>query len=89
MREKTATDFRRELFHLLQEAALAIPTRIRYKKGDAVLISYEQYRRLREEPATPKKQRSSRKVMGPMISGKILKPLDESASKELINYMNL
>ena len=85
MKSTTATSLRKDLFGALKRAAHAVPTRIRYKKGEAVLLSYAQYRALRS-----RKKRSSRAGgLKPLLSGKILKPLDHGAEEELIRYIGL
>lgn len=85
MKEMTATSLRKELFRALAASARSVPTRIRYKKGDSVLLSYAHYLRLIGKPA---KMGSSR-TMGPLMEGKILKPLDQEADAELMDYMGL
>lgn len=83
MRTTTATSLRKELFGILEKAIHAIPTRVRYKKGNAVILSYEQYLNLKH------KKKARGKSLLPLVSGKIRKPLNESSEEELIRYLGL
>lgn len=85
MKTTTATSLRKELFGVLERAVHSIPTRVRYKKKDAVIISYEQYKSLRHK----KKPLKGKKRLVSLVRGRILKPLDESADEELMRYMGL
>ena len=84
MKITTATSLRKELFGVLDKAIHSIPTRIRYKKKDAVIISYEQYQSLRHKNPLKGKKR-----LVPLVRGRIIKPLDESADEELMRYIGL
>lgn len=84
MKTTTATSLRKELFRVLERAAHAVPTRVHYKKGDAVILSYNQYRALRGK----KKGRKS-KILSHLIPGKIKKPLNKKADLELLDYVGL
>ena len=85
MKFTTATTLRKELFGVLERAARSIPTRIRYKKGDAVLLSYSQYEAIKRNKRRPKNP----KKLQPLLSGKIRKPLNQKAEEELMQYMGL
>jgi hypothetical protein len=85
MKTLTATDLRKELFHVIEAAIRKIPTRIRYKKKDAVILSYEEYRELKTK--APKKK--TKKSLKPLIKGKILRPLNKEADQEIMDYMGL
>lgn len=85
MQKTTATSLRKDLFGILEKAVREIPTRIQYKKGNAVLLSYNQYLRLKGKKIKP----ARRKGLQPLMAGKILKPLDEKAEEELMRYMGL
>ena len=71
---------------MLDWARHAIPTRIRHKDGDAVVLSYEQYQRLLAK--SPKSKKDQHDLV-PLLRGKILKPLDESTDKALLDHMGL
>lgn len=93
MREMPATTFRKSLFRVLADVSRAIPARIRYKKGDAVILSYEQYRNLLQKKGG---RSSARGKVGkrphklkPLIKGMILKPLGEEADEELRRYIGI
>ncbi len=79
------TTLRKNLFKVLADAAHAIPTRVQQKAGDAVIISYSQYVVLKNSKIKVKKS----KKLEPLMPGKILKPLDETADTELMKYMDL
>ena len=83
MRELTATSFRQHLFSVLEDAAKSLPTRIHYKKGDSVLLPYHSYLALTQKDKKPSRG------LTPLIPGKILKPLDEGAEQELLDYMGI
>jgi len=90
MNTTTPTSLRKELFRVIKAAARSIPTRIRYKKGDAVILSYQQYLALTQNRKLKRsKMKRSGKSLKPLLSGKILKPLNEKAEKELMHYMGL
>jgi hypothetical protein len=78
----TATALRKSLFRVLMEVARSVPKRIRYRGGDAILLSYRQYLALRK-----RKKPSSR--LQALMPGKILKPLNQEAEKELLDYMGI
>lgn len=85
MRTTTATAARKELFGVLEKAVKFIPTRIKYKKGNAVILAYDQYLALKKR----KKDKKSSRELRPLLSGRILKPLNERAEEELVRYMGL
>lgn len=85
MKTTTATSLRKELFNVLERAIHAVPTRIHYKKKDAIVLSYERYLAL---GGRLKKPRHS-KTLQPLIPGRILKALDEKSEKEVMRYMGL
>ncbi len=87
MYSTTPTTLRKELFKVIKAAARFVPTRIRYKKGDAVILSYQQYLALTQKKKLKIKKKS--KGLKPLLSGKIKKPLNERAEKELMHYMGL
>lgn len=62
--------------------ARSIPARIRYRKGDAVLISYQQYLALKSKQKKPYK-------LTPLLKGKIVKPLDQESEDLLLDYMGI
>lgn len=78
----TATALRKSLFRVLMGVARSMPARIRYRGGDAILLSYEQYLALRK-----KKKRLHQ--LQPLVQGKILKPLNEESEKQLLDYMGI
>lgn len=86
MKVTTATAFRKQLFKTLEQATRAIPTRIRYKKRDAVLLSYGQYQLLQQRP---KRTRDARPGLRPLVEGKILAPLDVRSDDAVMAYMGL
>lgn len=85
MKSTTATSLRKQLFGVLERTTHSTPTRIRYKKGDAVLMSYRHYQALRQR----KKPLTARTGLHPLVDGKIVKPLNEQAEAELMRYMGL
>ncbi len=85
MKSTTATSLRKQLFGVLERVTRSTPTRIRYKKGDAVLMSYRQYQALQRH----RKPLKGRNVLRPLIDGTIVKPLNEDAEAELMRYMGL
>lgn len=89
MKSTTATSLRKELFGALERALRSQPTRIRYKKGDAILLSYRQYQAWQRRRPLPKRASRGRRTLAPLIEGKIRKPLDSHAEAELMRYMGL
>ena len=81
----TATNLRKDLFRVLEAAMHAIPTRIRYKKDDAVILSYSHYQSLFGK----KNKKSQRKKLLPPLKGTIHSPLNEKAEIELMKYLGL
>lgn len=86
MKTTTATTLRKHLFGILDQATRSIPTRIRYKKRSAILLSTEQYEALKGRRRRPPK---GRKKLQPLMAGKIRKPLNDQAEEELMRYMGL
>ena len=82
MQELTATTLRKSLFRVLMDVARSIPARIHYRKGDAVLISYQQYLALKRG-----KKRAHK--LAPLMKGKIVKPLDQESEDRLLDYMGI
>ncbi len=87
MKTTTPTSLRKDLFQVMKSATRFVPTRIRYKKGDAILLSYQQYLTLTQKKKSKFKKKE--KGLQPLLSGKILKPLNEKAEKALMRYMGL
>ena len=85
MHVMTATNLRKELFGVLEKALQATPTKIHYKKGDAIVVSYQQYQALKRARKGMKKGKGLRAL----VPGKIRKPLNEKAGEELMQYMGL
>jgi len=84
MKEISATSLRKSLFTVLKSVA-NLPTRIKYRNGDAVLISYEMYQKLKN-----KTQEKDSNILEPLIKGKIIKSItDDECKKELMDYMGL
>ncbi len=84
MRSTTATSLRKELFGVIEKAAHFIPTRVRHKKGDTIILSYHQYLALRG-----KKKRAGSGRLGPLVRGRITGELNERTEKMLLRYMGL
>lgn len=84
MESLNSSKFRQELPRLLKKATQKKPIRIHHKDGDAVLISYEEYLRLKKSKSDSKKPT---KKLKPLLKGKILKTLGEEADQELLEYM--
>lgn len=84
MKTLTATALRKNLFQVLANASRSLPTRIRYKKGVAVITSYRQY-------LAKFKKNTPKKAMGlvPLVPGRVIKPLGEQAETELLRYMRI
>lgn len=85
MKITTATALRKRLFGALAQANRSQPTRIRSKRGDAVLMSYRQYQALRQQ----KKPSRKRQALQPLIPGKIRQALDTRADEAVMRYMGL
>jgi len=86
-KEITATSFRKDLFKVLKNTSHSSPTRIRYKKGCSIILSEEEYRRLKG--LKNNKAGKSLKKLEPLASGKILKSLGKDSDKELLAYMRM
>ena len=91
MQEITATSFRKRLFKVLEHTAKAFPTRVRYKKGDSVLMSYRQYLDLTSRPtqSSRMKRGKGKEGLSPLVRGRILKPLGKESERELLDYMGI
>lgn len=85
MKVTTPTNLRKELFGVLKKASHSIPTRVTSRKGDAIILSYDQYRSLKGK----KKKRIRGKGLQPLVEGKILRPLNEKAEEEVMRYMGI
>lgn len=83
MKELTATDARKNLFKVLEEASYSMPTRVHYKKGDGVVVSYRQYLGLIHQ----KKRKKG--PLEPLVQGKIVGSLDQNTGKKLLKYMGI
>lgn len=88
MREISSTKLRQYLFRTLAEVAHSLPVLIHYKKGDSVIISYEQYQSLTKNKNQHKQAKQTKKLE-PLVKGKICKPLGKEADQELLSYLNL
>ena len=84
MKTITATALRQNLFQVLAKASRSQPTRIRYKKGEAIITSYRQYM-AKSQKGTLKRG----KGLEPLIRGKVVKPLGEQAKTELLRYIRI
>ena len=87
MRSTSATSLRKDLFEVIKEAVRSIPTRIRHKKGDAVILSYRQYLALKGRKY--RKGAGSLSLLKPMIKGRIKGALNERSEEKLLRYMGL
>lgn len=83
MKTTTATDFRKNLFNILEASARGETTQILYKKGDSIVLSLRFFQNLLN------RERKTDKKLRPLIEGKILKPLDEQADQNLVEYMGI
>lgn len=84
MKQITATKLRINLFKALRDASHSRPTKIRYKKGDAVVISFADYVRLKL--GTKSSKDKSARIR---LKGRIVKPLGEDSDVELLKYMGI
>lgn len=85
MKQITATTLRRRLFHVLAETKRSVPTRVRYRRGDAVVVSYKQYHDLLHR----KRGRKRAAGLQPLVEGKIHGTLGDPTGKTLMRYMGL
>lgn len=76
MKEISATSLRKSLFTVLKNVS-ALPTRIKYRNGDAVLISYEMYKRLKQRT-----ENREPKDLRPLANGKIIKSITNNQCKK-------
>ena len=83
MRELTATALRKGLFGVLKQSAQTIPTRVRYLRGDSVVLSYRQYQHLL------KRRKKAPKGLEPLVRGRIVGDLNERTEKGLLKYMGI
>ena len=90
LKEITPTSLRKNLFQVLKKTPKSSPTRVHYKEGDSVILSYEEYLRLKSQKnfSGRKGKKSSQKLKS-LVSGKILKPLNQKAEEELLDYMGI
>lgn len=86
MKSTTATNLRKDLFSVIEKASQLVPTRIRYRKGDAVILSYKQYSALKERKPHP--ARGSR-TLNPLVKGRIIGKLNEKSDKAVMKYMRI
>lgn len=84
MKSTNATSLRKELFGAIEKAVHSIPTRIRSRKGDAIILSYRQYLSLKGQ-----KNKTHSTGLRPLVQGKVVKPLNERTEEELLRYMGL
>lgn len=84
MRSTSTTSLRKELFGVIEKAAHSIPTRVRHKKGDAVILSYRQYLAMKG-----KKKQARTGRLKPMMKGRINGALNGQSEKKLLRYMGL
>lgn len=81
MKTTTATNFRKDLFNILEASARGSATQILYKKGDSIILSLRYFQNLL------KRDRKTGKKLKPLVEGKILKSLDEKTDRDLAEYM--
>ncbi|MBI4236998.1 MAG: hypothetical protein HY696_01105 [Deltaproteobacteria bacterium] len=86
MKTITATALCQRLFRVLDQATRTIPTRVRYKMRDAVILGDAQYRAL----TTRRKSPAARgRGLRPLIAGRIREPLDEQTDAALRGYLGV
>lgn len=85
MKQITATKLRAELFKTLRDAARNLPTKITYKNGNAVIISFEDYVRLKLGVKSIK----GKSAGSVKLKGRINEPLGEQSEESLLKYMGI
>lgn len=90
LKEISATTLRQNLFGVLKKSPKAAPTRVKYKKGDSVILSYDQYFQLTKSTSNIRTRKSKiSKKLEPLIEGKMLKPLNAKTESDLLKHLGI